>query len=74
MIDDAVAQPRIQDRLRLRIPRAGLGDIEADQRHLLRDPAGRADLQPPAGQVIEHPDLFNHAPWLVIRQHDAHHA
>src|SRR5262245_18750660 len=41
---------------------------------LLRHTAGAADLQPPAGQVVEHANLLQHAPVMVEGQHHAHSA
>src|SRR4029079_8855340 len=45
-------------------------DASLDQ--FLRYATGAADLEPPASHMIEHADLFENAPGLVERKHDAH--
>src|SRR6185437_9977060 len=59
---------------RLGVAGVRLLDRQPDLRHLLRNAARRADLEPAAGELVQHADLLADAPGLPIGQHDAHDA
>ena len=70
--DHRLGEPGVEDRQGLVEALPVLFRRHADLDQLLRHAAGAADLQPPAGEMVEHADLLQHAPGLVERQHHAH--
>jgi hypothetical protein len=53
---------------------ARLLDAQADLRHLLGNSARSSELDPAVAQVIEHGDLFDDPPRLVVLGDHAHDA
>jgi len=74
MRDDRFGQRLVHDGDGLVVAGARLVDAEPDLGHLLRDAGRGADLQPPAGEVIEHADLLDQLPGRMIGRHHAHDA
>ena len=74
MRDRRLGQRLVDDGDRLVVAGARLVDAKPDLRHLLRDAGRGADLQPPAGEVIEHADLLDQLPGRMIGRHHAHDA
>ena len=73
MGDHRFGQRRVEDFDRFIVAFARLGHAHADLRHLLRNAGGGADLQPAQGEVIQHADLLDQLPGLVVRQNQPHH-
>lgn len=49
-------------------------DAEADARRFLWDATGRAYIEPPTSQLVEHANLFHNPPGLIVGKHNAHDA
>jgi len=67
-----MGQRPVESVLRLGVAFVGLLDAQPDQSHFRRDPARGAHLQPTLSQVVEHPDLLDDSPRLIVGQHDSH--
>ena len=56
------------------VARARLVGAEADLRHFVGDAGRRSDLEPAAGEMVQHADLLDQLPRRVIGRHHAERA
>src|SRR6185369_10377786 len=71
MRNDRVRERGVENFERFVEALAGLFVAEADEPQLVGNAGRGSDLEPPAGEVIEHADLLDHAPRIVIGQDHA---
>ena len=74
MRDHGVLQCRIEHVDDLGVARGRDVGCDSDDRQLRRNPADDADLQPSAGEVVEHGDLLDDSPRGRVRRDHPEHA